>query len=256
MKRFAKYFVLIVVLSAFATGLFFYRSRNAVVPIPLPPAKTYEEKVVVETDVPKKESATPAPAKTALPSEVNLKVPFTSQAPHQNWDAPYKEFCEEASALMAYSYLKNIPILNADDADAKMLAIRDFELKRFGYYEDTNVEETAIVLKEFYGLEKIRVVTDPTIDDIRSALSEGQAVILPLAGQRIGNPFYHQPGPLYHMLVVKGYTKNGGFITNDPGTKRGADFIYDASVLMDALSDWSHETNNIAPEKNVMIVAG
>ena len=33
--------------------------------------------------------------------EINLDIPFTSQAPSLNWDQPYQDFCEEASILMA-----------------------------------------------------------------------------------------------------------------------------------------------------------
>ncbi len=43
------------------------------------------------------------------------------------------------------------------------------------------------------------------------------------------------------MLVIKGYNKNG-FITNDPGTRRGADFAYSYETLEKAISDWTAET--------------
>lgn len=50
----------------------------------------------------------PIPSKSPIlnsqpPIEVNLDIPFTSQAPNQSWALPYKEFCEEASVLMAMS---------------------------------------------------------------------------------------------------------------------------------------------------------
>lgn len=269
MPKFIRYIFFLIPIGAFLAGLVFFSSKNEIVQAPLPPEKNYEayqEKRTTETAPPieenapalakEKETPIPAPTKTALPSEVNLKIPFTSQAPHQNWDEPYKEFCEESSVLMVQSYLKNQPIVNADDADAKMLAIKDFELKRFGYYEDTTAEETAVILREFYGLDKIVVIKNPTLVEVKTALTGGKAVIFPLAGRQIGNPYYHQPGPLFHMLVVKGYTKKGDLITNDPGTRRGADFIYKADVLLNALSDWNHFTSDIAPEKKVMIVAG
>ena len=37
-------------------------------------------------------AATP---KKPLPAEINLKVPFTAQAPHANWELPYGEACEK-----------------------------------------------------------------------------------------------------------------------------------------------------------------
>lgn len=186
--------------------------------------------------------------------EINLDIPFTSQAPHRNWDLPYKEFCEEASVLMAISYVKGQTIPNADFANEKMLEIKSFEEKRFGYYEDTGIAETAIIIKEFYKYPKIKIIVNPSIADIKLALSQGKAVIVPAAGRQLNNPYYTQPGPLYHMLVIKGYTRDGKFITNDPGTRRGADFIYDPDVLWNAIHDWNG--GDVDKGKKVMLIVG
>ena len=59
-------------------------------------------------------------------------------------------------------------------------------------------------------------------------------------------------GPLYHMLVVKGYTKDGTIITNDPGTRRGADFLYDPDALFNAVHDWNG--GNVNEGAKVMVV--
>ena len=155
---------------------------------------------------------------------------------------------------MTASYIKGQPITGPSDADAKLLAIKDFEMQKFGFYEDTNADETATILREYFGLTKVDVVSNPTIDNIKSALSAGQAVIVPLAGRQLGNPYYQQPGPLYHMLVIKGYTKNGDLITNDPGTRRGADYIYKANTIMNAIHDWNG--GNVDAGRKVMIVVG
>ena len=56
------------------------------------------------------------------------------------------------------------------------------------------------------------------------------------------------------MLIIKGYTKEGNFITNDPGTRRGADFIYSPGVLMNAIHDWNG--GDVDNGKKVMIVVG
>lgn len=200
-------------------------------------------------------SATVAPTPTDTPvPEINLDIPFTSQAPHRNWDLPYKEFCEEASVLMAISYVKGLAIPNADFANARMLEIKSFEEKRFGYYEDTSTEETAAIIKEFYKFPAVKVVANPSITDIKLALSQGKAVIVPAAGRQLGNPYYTQPGPLYHMLVIKGYTRDGKFITNDPGTRRGADFIYEPDVLWNAIHDWNN--GDVDKGKKVMLIVG
>src|SRR3989338_6436262 len=49
--------------------------------------------------------------------EVNLDIPFTSQAPHLNWEQPYQDFCEEASVLMAVQYVRGDLIPDVDFAD-------------------------------------------------------------------------------------------------------------------------------------------
>lgn len=216
---------------------------------PLPSAVPFNE-FSTSTPIPK-----PTTSMVALIKEgVNLNVPFTSQAPHKNWNDPYQDFCEEASALMAMSYIRGENISNPDVADAKMLAIKSFEETRFGYHKDTNVAETAIIIKEFYKYLNVVVLKNPSIYNIKKVLSEGKAVIVPLAGREMGNPYYNQPGPLYHMLVIKGYTKDGKFITNDPGTRRGADFIYSPEVLFNAIHDWNGgDVNNGA---KVIIVVG
>lgn len=243
------------------------RLKNRFEVVSLPPAQTYEAASPAETEAPTEGepiAENPIAAKSVgekkavseknLPTEVNLKIPFTSQAPHQNWDLPYKEFCEEASILMAVSYVNGDPILGPDDADAKLLAIKKFEEEKLGFHEDTNAEDTAKIMREFYSLEKVEILNNPTAQDIKKALASGKAVIAPFAGRELGNPNYHQPGPLYHMLVIKGYRKNGDFITNDPGTRKGADYIYKEKVIMDAIHDWND--GDVYKGKKVIIIVG
>jgi hypothetical protein len=57
------------------------------------------------------------------------------------------------------------------------------------------------------------------------------------------------------MLVIKGYTSAEKFITNDPGTRRGADFLYDENVIMEAMHDWRVD-KNIDLGKKVIIIVG
>jgi hypothetical protein len=265
MRNSRKYLILIIFLIILAVaGMVFFRLKNRIIPTPLPPAQTYNPTTTSQTSqasqttqtlqASQAQNSTTTVPNTLLPAEVNLKIPFTSQAPNQNWSLPYQQFCEEASVLMVSSYIKNQPIIGPSDADTKLLAIMNFEIKKFGYYEDTTAEETATILKEFYGIDKVQVVPDPTIPNIKRALSMGKAVLVPLAGQQIGNPNYKQPGPLYHMLVIKGYTKSGDFITNDPGTRKGADYIYNPNVIMNAIHDWNGD--NVNAGKKVILIVG
>lgn len=183
-----------------------------------------------------KELAKNKPERNLLPSSINLKVPFAPQAPFANWDMPYQEACEEAAVIMAHRFFTG-ETLDPKSMDEEILKMVEWEKKTFGYYEDTTAREIVRILKEYFGHTDVTVRYTFTIDDIKKEVASGRPVILPAAGRLLKNPYFRQPGPLYHALVVKGYTQNK-IITNDPGTRRGADFLYDPEVLMNALHEW------------------
>lgn len=173
----------------------------------------------------------------AVPAEKNLAVPFTSQAPHANWDQDHEEFCEEASVLMVGRFFQQRSIVNKDDAEAGLQAIKKWELEHLGFYYDTTAAETATILESLYSL-KVELKVDPSIDDIKRAIANNRLVIVPAAGRELGNPNFTAPGPIYHNLVIRGYTKDGKFITNDAGTRKGEEYVYKQSVVMSAMHDW------------------
>ncbi|MBI2356046.1 MAG: C39 family peptidase [Candidatus Doudnabacteria bacterium] len=191
---------------------------------------------------------------SSFPAEVNLAVPFTSQAPHTIWDEEHKEFCEEASVLMTASYIQNQPIPDPDFAEEQLQKIKNWEVINLGYYKDTTASETAQILTEYFGIKKVELASDPSLEQIKQALAQGKLVILPAAGRQLNNPNYRQPGPLYHMLVIKGYTKDGRIITNDPGTRNGADYIFEADVIMNAMHDWND--GDVENGEKIIIVVG
>lgn len=193
-----------------------------------------QETSFTPTDVP---SGVPSPkASAGKLTEINLAVPFSPQAPFADWSLPYQEACEETSAILVDRFYKNQP-LSAEAAQQEILKLVDWEKRKFGYYMHTTAAETATILRQYFGYKRVDVLYDITADDIKSHLLAGRPVIAPLAGQLVGNPYYHQPGPGYHMLVIKGITKNGDFITNDVGTKRGQNYVYDDEVLFGAIHD-------------------
>lgn len=185
-----------------------------------------------------------------IPAEFNLAIPFTSQAPFGVWDHAHGEYCEEASLLMANRFLNGRSIDGPQDADDAMTAIADWEVDRFGYFESTTAEETATIAREYLGLQA-RVVKDFTWEQVKEELLQGHMVILPAAGRELGNPFYTPPGPIYHMLIVKGWTSTH-IITNDPGTRRGADYVYTPDMLYNAVGDYNH--NDPTNGEKVMVV--
>lgn len=194
---------------------------------------------------------TPTPSQKQLSQSANLNVPFTSQAPSTNWDLPFKEACEEASLIMVDKFYKGQSFQSASETEDEIKKIVAFEEQKLGFRLDTDAKQTAQILKDYFGYTNVRVAYDITIDDIKKELDQGRPVIIPAAGRMLGNPYYRQPGPLYHMLVVKGYTSTK-FITNDPGTRHGKDFTYSFDTFYNAIHDWNN--GNVENGRKAMIV--
>lgn len=122
-----------------------------------------------------------------------------------------------------------------------------------GYADDVNTTELAAIATAYYGL-RTRVMTDVTVASLRAELAQGNPVIIPAGGRLLKNPYFSGEGPFYHMLVVTGYDARG-FITNDPGTKRGESYWYATDVLMNAIHDWTGVKEEIEKgAKNALVV--
>ena len=174
-----------------------------------------------------------------LPTAINLPVPFTTQAPFSNWDLPYQEACEEASALMEIRYVFGNSILSSEDADAAILDLVKTNEEILQYPYDQTAKQVQELISEIDSAIKTRLITDPTIEELKREIASGNVIIVPAAGRLLRNPFFNRPGPVYHMLVLRGYTSDGYFITNEPGTKRGEGYLYTLERIMDAMHDWN-----------------
>ncbi len=183
-------------------------------------------------------TGTPAPTPTPSPVQgaVNLGVQFFSQAPRGDWSLPWQEACEEASSVLVATYW-NGEVLTTDTMEQHILAAVQWEKEHYGYYEHTTARQTADMMKALYGFKDVRVEYDIGIARIAEHLRAGRPVIVPLAGRLLGNPYYTQPGPAYHMLVVKGITAGGDIITNDVGTRHGHNLTYAPDVFLNAMHD-------------------
>jgi uncharacterized protein YvpB len=173
--------------------------------------------------------------------KVNIDVPFTVQAPTANWDATHEEACEEASLIMVQHYIKGTKFDSTDSADQEILALIGWETQN-GYALDVTTSQLSQIASSYYGIKSGRVKTGATIDDIKRELSAGRPVVVGAAGKVLPQPNFRDGGPNYHMLVITGYNKNG-FITNDPGTRKGQGFRYTFDGLFNAVHDWN--PNNI-----------
>lgn len=201
---------------------------------------------------------------------INLDVPFSSQAPLKDWGMPYQEACEEMSAILVNEFYqsgktlaegKNRPdeianngdlndraldstiadeainILDAVTANQAVQKLVAWEQANFGFYKHTTVADTARILREYFGFERVEVQYDITLQDLKREVAAGRPVIVPLAGRKVGNIYYRRPGPIYHMLVVRGFTDDGRIITNDVGTQHGENYPYDEEIFFNAIHD-------------------
>ena len=176
-----------------------------------------------------------------LPESVNLAVPFLSQAPKGDWSYPYEEACEEATTLMVDAFYKGrTQNFQPEEGDKAILDLVAFENHLLGYYEDTSATATARFVTAYFHYPRVILKQNPTVDEIKRALANGYPVILPAYGKALPNPNFRNGGPPYHMVLIKGYLKDGRWITNDSGTHLGANFLYSQQSLMQANHDWNN----------------
>lgn len=145
--------------------------------------------------------------------------------------------------------------MNKEEFHIELLKMIDWETAHFGSYEHTTVDETAEMLDDFYDFQNYKILTDPSIDNLKNELASGNPIVAPFAGRELGNPNFTGEGPYYHMLVIRGYDEEY-FITNDVGTRLGENYQYTHDVLMNALHDWHDTDISTEGEKKVLVLLG
>src|SRR3989339_244695 len=183
---------------------------------------------------------------------INLNVPFISQAPSANWEQPYQDACEEASFLMLDYYYQNKKFSTAADTEKLINTLVDWQLTNWGVHANLPAQE----FKKFVeknSTYQVELVYDLNQEKIKNILQTGQPLIVPANGKKLANPNFKNGGPEYHMLVVKGYVDDK-FITNDPGTRLGADFIYSSDNLLDSIADWNAQDKKADGSKIGIII--
>ncbi|MAF13843.1 MAG: hypothetical protein CMI53_03050 [Parcubacteria group bacterium] len=213
---------------------------NPVAPVAEIPTK------IVEEDVDPENTGEVLGVKIVAEEEVGLSsdfldndVIFISQAPYAVWDELHKETCEEAAMVNVVKYFKGEE-LTAHIMEQELLNLVKWQ-EQNGYQVDLTAEETAEILENYYNFNS-ELITEVTVSRIKQELDAGKLIIIPAAGRELKNPYFQTPGPIYHMLVIRGYDEQSQeFITNDVGTKRGAGFRYNYNRLIEAIHDWDHD---------------
>lgn len=185
-------------------------------------------------------------------AEVNLPIPFTSQAPTQNWDR--NEDCEETSIAMAMAFLngQTNEHMSVTDAQNAIAQLKTWEQANIGYNADTGAVATTKMAEGAFKL-KVKQINNYTEQDLKKALSKGHPVLLSINARQLGNPKYQDTGPFYHMFVVRGYNAEG-FIVNDPGTEGGAGNVYTFETLKNAAADWNQAKQAMEPTSKIALI--
>ncbi len=181
-----------------------------------------------------------------------LDVPFMVQAPFANWDALHQETCEEASLMMVRYFRLKQSFGSLQSIDDELKSLVAWQTGK-GYEYDVTVKELSRIARDYYSMSSGRIISNPTLNEIKKELADGRPVIIPAAGRLLNNPNFTAGGPPYHMLVIRGYDANG-FITNDPGTRRGEKFRYTFDNLMDSIHDWTGNKSTITTGDKAVLV--
>lgn len=172
-------------------------------------------------------------------------VPFTVQAPIGYWtEKPWADYAEEACVYMAYKWGTDSEMPGQYDTAANLKAVGQWETDHLGTSALTDIPQTLQMLNQALGYTKATLSTQITESGLKALLDKGNILIIPVNGQVLDNPYYGDPAPEHHMIVVYDYNADG-FLTNDPGTRRGEGFLYPATKILESLQDLNGERQMI-----------
>ncbi|MBU1164455.1 C39 family peptidase [Patescibacteria group bacterium] len=234
MKNLTKIFLIFFLSCAFifSTGFFIVNLK----------AETSNQQIILSNNLNESEISTDniiITAEKKLPSYVRHDVPFTAQAPFGDWNDVKQDYgCEEASIFMAIKWIEDKPFTKEEARDA-IIDMAEFQLENYNHHHDTSIADTLKLLNDYYKYTNAFAQYSIGIDDIRNELANGSVVVIPIYGRFVDNPFYSDPAPTYHQVLVVGYDNNTQeLIVHDPGTSRGKNFRYTYEEITNSLIDY------------------
>lgn len=193
-----------------------------------------------------------AVAPKSIPKTVILQVPFSAQAPTDNWSR--NEDCEETSITMANAFLTGTTQdkLPPQAAQQAINNLKKWEQTNLGYNANTGASATTKMAEGAFGL-KIKQIQNYTEDDLKTELLQGHPILLPINAKLLASPQYADNGPTYHMIVIRGF-RNSLFIVNDPGTNNGDGNEYSFAILQKASADWDNTIKAMDSNRKIALV--
>jgi hypothetical protein len=187
-----------------------------------------------------------------IPTSFILQVPFSAQAPTDNWNR--NEDCEETSLVMVNAFLtgNRENELTASSTQEAINIIKKWEQANLGYNANTGADATTKMAQNALRL-RVRQIKDYTETDLKTELINEHPILLPINAKLLGSPQYLENGPTYHMIVIRGF-RGDIFIVNDPGTDRGNGNEYSFAILRKASADWINATKKMDSSTKIALV--
>jgi len=193
-----------------------------------------------------------------LPAAVLLPVPFTSQAPLNNW-ADRQHTCEEASLVMVDRYLKGDhsgKLIDPRTADQSINQVTSWKPA-----QDLTSQQVGEVAKKNMGWNYKVLPADRL--NMKQQLALGRPLLMGVRTHSLGNPNYpgyrdHFGDPRYsvaHFIVVTGYNQADVFYLNDPGLTRGQGTGASFDTLMASLDDHDRAYPSLALGHYFLVLA-
>lgn len=202
---------------------------------------------------------TPA-SPTPMPARVLLQVPYTTQAPLENW-AQHQESCEEAtlSMLAAYWQRDSSVVIDPHAADATIAALVSWQVQHWGSEDDLTDTRLGELAKQYFGFGYRIVPNDPQV--VREQLAAGRPLIAGVRTHGLGNSnypgynnHYEQQGwSVPHFVLVIGYDSDGVWL-NDPGITKGRGYHVSWAQLTHAIDDLNQNYPALSQGQALLVV--
>lgn len=192
----------------------------------------------------------------ALPDHMLLQVPFTTQAPLNNW-AQHQESCEAANLSMLYYYWTNHSEVVIDPHAADNLINQIDHWKPQPDLNDTMLGQMA---EQHFGYSYRILPNTPEV--IAQQLSAGRPLLAEVRTHGLGNPHYPGYSSHYeqtgwsvpHFVTIIGYDSSGVWL-NDPGISWGRGYHISYAQLAHAIDDLDQHHPNLAQGQVLLLIA-